>query len=426
MKVLIAAIACHPTAGSEAYVGWQAISALRRDHELCVLTSLWCREGIEKAVNEEEGWEKVRFLYVDQARGRIRNHPNRLIARLQSWTHYRRWCSDAKKVVRQLINQERFDLGHHVTYATWRMGSPLAGLGIPWIWGPIGGGEKYPLRLIGQLSPISILFEISRAISTVIGVGARAPRAAARSATIVLPNNPETERLVRRLGSLPPRIAVLAQSFLPPEGMARFAAPGKIAPNTHGRLEIVAGGNLEGRKGVAIAIKSLALVKAGGIPFRFRYFGHGPESAYLCRQVETLGLRDEVFFCESLRGEEYAAMLKGSHVYLLPSLREGVPVTQLEAMASGCVPIVAACGGASTMALDAGIEPIPVGSSEGMAGDISDRLAQLWNNPILWNDQSRCSENAIREKYSAHHYRSEMNGFYAITAARLSVCKMKS
>jgi hypothetical protein len=55
MKVLIAATACHPTAGSEAYVGWQAVSLLRHEHKLWVQMSLWCREVFEEAVIGEHG-----------------------------------------------------------------------------------------------------------------------------------------------------------------------------------------------------------------------------------------------------------------------------------------------------------------------------------------------------------------------------------
>lgn len=418
MKVLIAAIACHPTAGSEAYVGWQAVSALRRDHELCVLTSLWCREGIEKGVNEQEGWEKVRFLYVDQERGRVRNHPNRLIARLQSWTHYRRWCSDAKKTARMLIKQERFDVAHHVTYATWRMGSPLAALGIPWIWGPIGGGETFPSAMLPVLSPIAMLFEIIRGGSTMIARRISSVRRAASSAALVLPNNPETERLVAGLGVPKDRIMRLCQSFLPKKRLERFRCREPITPRECGELRCVAGGNLEGRKGVAIALRALTRLDDEGIPFRYTYLGRGPELEHLKALAIRLGIGDRVSFVDSLSGDEYVSALQSSHVYLLPSLREGVPVTQMEAMAAGCIPVVADCGGAGPMAFSAGSKPVKISTPVIMAEEIAGMLRMLWETPDEWSKLSEMAQIGITKDYSAENYRTMINRYYGMVTLK--------
>jgi glycosyltransferase involved in cell wall biosynthesis len=418
MKVLIAAIACHPTAGSEAHVGWQAVSLLRHEHELWVLTSLWCKEGIEQVVFKESGWENVHFIYVDEALGVRPSHPNRMIARLESWTRYHAWCRHAQKVASRLIKEIDFDLGHHVTYASWRMGSPLSGLGIPWIWGPIGGGERFPWQLIKILSPVAAIFEIIRALSTKVSTFSPSVRRAVRDASLILPNNPETEDLLIGLGATPEKMRRLVQSFLPGERLDRLKPGYKEDPKTCGILRIVAGGNLEGRKGVAIALKALALVKQSGIPFQYRYLGKGPELGYLQKITERLCLSAEVEFCDSFRGEDYIRALQESHIYLLPSLREGVPLTQLEAMAAGCVPVVAACGGAGPMALEAGSQPIPVASTPEMAEAIAERLAELWNLPLSWSSQSESSARAICEKYSSEHYGTEINSCYRIAVTR--------
>ena len=418
MKVLIAAIACHPTAGSEAHVGWQAVSLLRHEHELWVLTSLWCKEGIEQVVFKESGWENVHFIYVDEALGVRPSHPNRMIARLESWTRYHAWCRQAQKVAGRLIKEIDFDLGHHVTYASWRMGSPLSGLGIPWIWGPIGGGERFPWQLIKILSPVAAIFEIIRALSTKVSTFSPSVRRAVRDASLILPNNSETEDLLIGLGATPEKMRRLVQSFLPGERLDRLKPGYKEDPKTCGILRIVAGGNLEGRKGVAIALKALALVKQSGIPFQYRYLGKGPELGYLKKITERLCLSAEVEFCDSFRGEDYIRALQESHIYLLPSLREGVPLTQLEAMAAGCVPVVAACGGAGPMALEAGSQPIPVASTPEMAEAIAERLAELWNLPLSWSSQSESSARAICEKYSSEHYGTEINSCYRIAVTR--------
>lgn len=417
MKILVAATACRPYAGSEAYVGWQAINALRHDHELWVMTSLWCRPAIERLINSEGGWTRVRFVYVDEQEGDRPYSENRMIARLQSWMRYRKWCRYASVAAKRLNQEIKFDLAHHVTYATWRMGSPLAGIGIPWIWGPIGGGEVFPLRMIPVLSPVAAIFELVRAINTWLAKKSPTVRRAAREATLVLPNNPETESLVVSLGVPNERIRRLCQSFLPEERLERLRRKASITPRECGELRCLAGGNLEGRKGVAIALHALAQLKREGISFRYTYLGRGPELAHLKALADRLGIAERVNFLDSLAGDEYVQALQSSHVYLLPSLREGVPVTQMEAMAAGCVPVVADCGGAGPMASSAGSKPVKVTTPAAMAQHIGDTLRSIWENPEEWSHLSLKAGQGIFEGYSAGNYRTMINRYYRMVVS---------
>jgi glycosyltransferase involved in cell wall biosynthesis len=409
MKILIASAACHPTSGSEAYVGWQAVTQLRRDHDLWVLTSGWCREGIEAFLEKNPDWRNVQFFYIDKPR---QNHPNRLVARIFSWIHYHRWCFLAAKVGEKLASDVKFDLAQHVTMATWRTGSPLSGIGIPWIWGPIGGGEVFPLSLLPVLSPIAACFEIFRSVNTWISKRSFAVKEAVASASLVLPNNPETERLVLELGVPREKIRRLCQSFLPEERLAQLNLKESISPRECGEIRCMAGGNLEGRKGVAIALHTLALLKKEGIPFHYTYLGRGPELKHLKGLAERLGIAERVNFMDSLAGDAYVSVLQSSHVYLLPSLREGVPVTQMEAMAAGCVPIVADCGGAGPMAIFGGSRPVAVSVPMRMTRCIALELKILWENPNEWEKRSHLARQGIIDAYSSKNYRAEINNIY--------------
>jgi len=414
MKILIAAAACHPTSGSEAYVGWQAVSQLRHDHDLWVLTSGWCREGIESFLEKNPDWRNVQFFYVDKA---LPDHPNRLVARMFSWIRYRRWCLLAAKVGERLAAEVKFDLAQHVTMATWRTGSPLSGIGIPWIWGPIGGGENFPATMLPALSPVAIVFEIVRGLNTMIAKRSPSVRSAAGSAALVLPNNPETESLVVSLGVPTERIRRLCQSFLPEERLERLKRKGSITPRECGELRCLAGGNLEGRKGVAIALHALVQLNKEGIPFRYTYLGRGPELAHLKALADRLGIAERVNFVDSLSGDEYVQALQSSHVYLLPSLREGVPVTQMEAMAAGCVPVVADCGGAGPMASSAGSKPVKVSTPAAMAQHIGATLRGIWEKPEEWSNLSVKAGQGILEGYSAGNYRAMINRYYGMVVS---------
>jgi len=409
MKVLIAAAACHPTAPSESYVGWQAVSELRKEHDIWVLTSAWCREGVEQFLADNPDWKNVHFHFIGEDRP---HHHHPLIARLESWLGYRRWCRDAAVCARTLAGTIDFDIAHHVTCATWRTGSPLAGCGIPWIWGPIGGGEHFPWQLWRMLSPSALFFEILRKLSTFLSRRSHAVKLAVRDATLVLPNNPETELLILSMGGSQARISRLSQSFLSEKRLGDLSCSDKASPMNSGELRILAGGNLEGRKGVAIVLEALSILRKEKVAFRFHYLGKGAEGAYLKRLAERLGITDRVEFFDFLHGDEFIEELKSAHVYMLPSLREGVPVTQIEAMAAGCVPLVANCGGAGPMAEAAGIAPITVSSFRRMSADLCSRALELWQDPGLWETQSRASMMAISQLYTSKHYREEVTVMY--------------
>jgi glycosyltransferase involved in cell wall biosynthesis len=412
MKILVAATACHPTSGSEAQVGWSAVSAIRHEHDVWVMTSEWCREAVEKWTKGEESWKHVRFIYVDESLGLPPYSENRLIARFQSWLRYRIWCQKAANVASQLHQEVGFDVAHHVTYATWRMGSPLSSLGIPWIWGPIGGGELFPWRLIGTLSPVACVFEIFRSVSSAFSRRTEAVRRAIRDASEIIASNDETIDFLLRIAtpSRPPTI--LSQAFLDSEKISRLKRCCCIRPADEGIMEIVSGGNLEGRKGVAISLKALSIVKREGIPFRYRHFGGGAERAHLVALTAKLGLSNQVDFLAPLAGAEYEQMLKSAHVYLLPSLRESAGITLIEAIAAGCVPVVTEGGGPDAIVRSGGIKPISIAGVDQMAEEIALRLLEYWRNKKSWIALSEQASSKIAAEYSSSHYAETIATIY--------------
>jgi len=410
MRILISAIACHPSGGSEGYVGWSAINALAKEHHLTVLTHVSFKEASLAAMAAHPLRERISFHFIGKPH---RWHPNRMVARLQSWLDYRHWCVEARKTARHLVSESHFDLGHHVTYATWRMGSPLAGLGIPWVFGPIGGGEVFPKEFLDILSPTARVFEHVRALSG--WIASRSPRIRRELATaaVVLPNNHETRDAILRMGVSPGRVQILSQSFLNEEKLHAFQASNKQPPGG-GALRIFAGGNLEGRKGVAIVLHALVKLQKRGIPFRFIYGGQGPEYLSLCALAKTLQLNDDrVSLGKIFSFDEYRQQLKESHVYLLPSLREGAPLTMLEAMQAGCVPVVAKCGGAAmTVTDECGFALAPTNPEE-LACRIAEVLERLWRSQELLQRLSHAAVERVKTYASEEAYLAGICEAYA-------------
>ena len=323
MKVLISAVTCNPYFGSENYFGWSAVRALARDHQLWVLTSRRHQSDLQRAAAEGLVPANVRFVFAGEFRPW---HPNRLRARLQDWREYMRFSQAILPLARQLHAAEKFDLTHHVTYSTWRVASPLWRLDIPLVFGPIGGNEQFPARLFPILSPSAMAFELARMVSNVASRFSPGVRNCLRRAAHIFVANAETERLMKAVRGSENGVSRLLAGFYSGAQAAAFArfAPDK---NLNGPLRLFAAGNMEGRKGVALALAALAQAKVVGMKFHYPPRGSGSEVAHLKDLTARLGLTADVEFTEGLQGEAYQRELGRTHVFLLPSLRESAGLT---------------------------------------------------------------------------------------------------
>ena len=335
MKILAVGYACNPYGGSEPGVGWAAVCRIARLHEVCVLTDIHNREGWERGAREGRipANVKVRFL-----RDRSACSANRLIAHMQSWLNYASFNRQVLTAATAWHAEEGFDLCHQVTLAGWRVPSPLWRLPIPFVWGPIGGAGYIPPAFRTMLSPASRFFEFLRDVNTAVSIRSRSFRDCIRNTAVVFAANEETEELLkphrgdRRLVRLP--IASISR-----EKAEAFRRP--AGPPATGPLRLFAGGNMEGRKGLSLALKALAQVSAAGIDFRYTVAGGGPESPALVKLADELGLGERVEFHPGFSGDAYVAALHATDVYFLPSFRESTPVTLLESYLAGCYPVVA-------------------------------------------------------------------------------------
>lgn len=401
MKILVSAYACRPGAGSEWHVGWTAVESLASKHKLVVLTHVFNRNDIERILSGLAWKDQVEFVYLGRL---IPWKENRMMARIQDWLEIKRWTKEASCTARTLHKERRFDIGVHSTIATWRIPSPLAHAGVPWIWGPIGGGVDFPMRFIGLLGGSSKAFECMRAVANIISKHSHSLKRCAKDASLVLVNTPETYGVMRQLGTDKSRIRTLSQTFLTQSRLQTLSAPAKDWPASGDRIEIVAGGTLEGLKGVSLALHALAKCKAKGLNFHYRYLGRGSEMDHLRRLAEKLAISDDVTFGEWLEGGEYVHALHRAHLYLLPSLREGVPVTLMEAMAAGCVPIVAACGGPGLLVNQSCGQAIPVTDPATMIDALAAAILNLTGSPVELEKKSLAAVRHIAAEFADKNY----------------------
>ena len=172
--------------------------------------------------------------------------------------------------------------------------------------------------------------------------------------------------LVERYGTSPAKIHVIHEGI-----DERFAPIGP--PGVHGvksryspdRPYLLMVGTLEPRKNHAAALDVLVRLKAQEFPHRLVIAGgKGWLFDPIQRQVDELGLTDDVVFAGFVPDDSLPALYTGAACVLMPSLFEGFGFPVLEAMACG-VPVV--CSNVSSLPEVAGDAALLVEPTDGDA-----------------------------------------------------------
>jgi len=113
----------------------------------------------------------------------------------------------------------------------------------------------------------------------------------------------------------------------------------------HSDVIILSAGRLASEKGLEYLIQAASILRGTGLGFRVVIAGDGPLRTQLENLARTLGVTDHVIFLG--HREDMGDLLAACDLVVLPSLREGLSIALLEAMAAG-KPIVATSIGSNS------------------------------------------------------------------------------
>jgi len=414
MKVILIAFACHPELGSESAAGWTMALLLAQSHQVHVVTQSCNRSAISRFEFGEEIQKNLTFCYVSSTE---RAYQNRMVARIMSWVNYKKWLTQAQHEFAQILRKEKPDLIHHVTIATWRVGIPWMGFGIPVVWGPLGGAAKFPLRFLSGLSFSGGSFEIVRNLGTYMGRMLPSVVKSCRSAAAIICANGLDAGFLNLIRGQGKGLYVLSSAHFSVNEVKRFEKAGE-RKEPYSPLQAFAGGICIGSKGIRFALEALALAREKGTRVEFTVASFGPELNFLKYITRKLKLCDQVQFHDGFRGEAYDRALGKSHVFLLPSFREGSPRTILEAMLAGVVPVVCKASAQGEI-VDAKVGfAIPICSRHELVRGLADALILLDHDRELLQSMGRAARSKVSENYSEKTFLSKMESIYQETLQR--------
>jgi len=161
-----------------------------------------------------------------------------------------------------------------------------------------------------------------------------------------------------------------------------------------GEVVLAVVGRLVPQKGHRYLFEALGLLN-GKYRFKLLVVGEGPMKDSLWSIVNSLLLKDKVIFTGMRK--DVRNILGITDILILPSLREGLPIVALEAMASG-VPVVATKVGGTPEVVEDGITGLLVESENPFA--LAEATNRLFNNRGLARKLGENGYKRVKEMFS--------------------------
>ncbi|MEM6805506.1 MAG: glycosyltransferase family 4 protein [Bacteroidota bacterium] len=320
MKLLLSAFDCDPFAGSEAAIGWgwTYYNALA-GHEVWCITQSKNQENLEKFC-EEHPIPNLHFIYVEvDAQKRLHRIPT-----LGIYSFYLAWQKKAYQSAKTLSAEISWDLVHHVSYGSLQLGTYMWKLGIPLIFGPIGGGQFTPPIFKPYFYKEWWKEEFRKLSSFVLTRILSNSRKALSKAAFTAVTNEETYLLAQKLGAK--RIGYFLDTGIKPE----FFPDEEIQRIPSEPLKVLWVGRMLPRKGLLLAFEVFEKLDKN-LSIKLTVLGGG-DLERMREEVRIRGLTDRISCPGRVPFSEVADYYRNHDVFFFPSLRDSFGSQLLEAM----------------------------------------------------------------------------------------------
>ena len=370
MSVLLSAYACEPGKGSEPGVGWNwACTLAELGHEVHLITRSNNRFVIARELARLG--VPITASYCDLPPWAIwwKRHGSGI------YIYYLLWQVQAYLHARRLLKRRSFDRAHHVTFASFRQPTFMWGLGIPLLFGPVGGGETMPAALRRGLPWMGRLREKLRDIgNAAVKFDPLMHLTFSRAVRIACTTEETLHRIPQRY-----RHKCIVQPTIGVEAVAdQCADSNPLRPPSF--LYI---GRLLYWKGIHLILRALAVVKLHAPEVTLKIIGDGPDSGWLRKVANECGVHSIVHWAPWMAHDVILKEYRSHTAFLFPSMHDSGGMVVLEALSAGCPVICLKAGGpGSIITPSCGVAISPDNRSEDeIVHALSDAMLRLIRDP---------------------------------------------
>lgn len=362
VKLLLVAPTCNGEDVGEAWVAHKWAQLLAPRHDVTLLT--YHKRGARPASQQLSG-----LRVIEWSEPPVLGRAERLNSMLKP--AYIPFYARARTWIRKAIAAgERFDIAHQPVPVAMRYPSPLAGMRIPFVIGPVGGGLETPSGFAADEGATPWYMRLRE----IDGFRRRHDPLLRRtygSADCVLGI---AEYVRGQLSDIPlRRFEVMSETGLDqvPEPIQRAGREGPL------RLLFV--GRLVRTKGVRDILRALTLIP--DVPVVLDIVGEGPDRPACEALVASHNLENRVTLHGWRSKAEVDGFYRMADVFVFPSYREPGGNVALEAMGFSLPLIVANRGGPGSATSEACAIKLSVRTPDAMAADLAAAIRELAADP---------------------------------------------
>lgn len=381
MKILVNCYACSPYKGSEPGMGWNFVKSLCHLHELHIITESKFQSDLNRYF-EEHPEERVfyHFYFIEKKR----HKKLRKIWPPSYYWFYKAWQKKALILAKTLDKKENFDVIHQLNMVGYREPGYLYEVGKPLVWGPMGGFNITPWRLLPSMGVYGTLFYGFRNLINLYQMyfSKRVNKAIAQSKAIICATDDDANALKKLWKK--PGIVIPEVGFIP------MAQSINILHRIN-KLKICWSGLHIPRKSLNLLLEALTVCSLKN-EIELNVIGEGICTSKWKRLSEKLQL-ENVHWHGWVTRDKALQIMQQSHLFVITSLSDATSTVLLEALSLG-LPIVTLnhLGFSNVVTNDCGIK-IDIKSKQQVVNDLAKAIEKLYYNET---ERIRLAQGALK------------------------------
>jgi len=328
-RVLLLAYSCSPYRGSEPGVGWhRAVETAKYFDTWVICGKREFEADIKRYFKAHGELPGLHFFFISRTRAEkwIWKIP------LGYYLGYRRWQKRAYRIAANLHRHYHFDIVHQVNWTGFREPGYLWKLGVPFVWGPVGGTQNFPWRFLMQSGLTGAIKEGTRTILNWLQFRfSWKVRQAAKTAAILLTSNSTGLRDFQRVHKVEPRLLLET-------GVMTTKEKPSINYSLQGPLKILWSGEFKHHKAFQLLLYALSEMPPKH-EYELKVLGRGPLEQKWRDLSRQLGVEPFCQWMGWLPHEDAMKEYEWADVFIFTSLRDTTGNVVLEALSQG-VPVI--------------------------------------------------------------------------------------
>lgn len=406
MKVLINAYACCPEMGSEPGMAWNWCINLAQHCELFIITEGEFKESIEKAMFYLPQRNNLHFYYnpvSEKVRKMCWNQGD-----WRFYKYYNDWQKKTLKIAEKIVIDENIDIIHQLNMIGFREPGYLWKVSnkynIPFVWGPIGGLKKFPMKYADGGIKQNLFLRIKNFLNIYqLKYDGRVAQAF-KNASILISSIPDSYRAIKKHKGLESIIIPETGTFpqMIEDVKYRFKRD---------KLTILWVGKLDFRKRLDIALKSIALVSDKNIIIKIFGTGNEKQISETKKLIRQLNIENKVFWEGNKTNDVVQKEMQKADLFLFTSVNEDTSTVVLEAV-SNHLPVLCfdTCGMSAVIDENIGYK-IALSDVEQSVADFAKEISFIYENrDDLINKSINCKK--YSEQLSWHNKAKKIFDIY--------------